>query len=143
MEDLWPDDMDFSVTITPVSILREQASNLGRKTRNVIQARVIREPDVPSKGFCYEFQLVVPALGPYNYSLFSMSYDVTMYPVTIRGDRDVIQEIGEGQNEIVADSEDDFKERLRRILGSRKTRTVIRALMSQVAEDDSEHSETM
>jgi hypothetical protein len=39
-KDLWPDNLVAEIPRTPTHILREQAAALGRKTRNVVQAKV-------------------------------------------------------------------------------------------------------
>ena len=40
MIDLWPKDLRTTTMTTPVTILREQASLLGVKTRNIVRAEV-------------------------------------------------------------------------------------------------------
>jgi hypothetical protein len=47
--DLWPSDLGPSGQKAPVTILREQGALLGRRTNNLVTARVVPEPKVPSR----------------------------------------------------------------------------------------------
>jgi hypothetical protein len=144
MEDLWPSDIGYSAKRAPVVILREQASLLGQKTQNILQAEVEPQSGMSSgiklkhTPFEYSFRVVAKALGNYRYNLFKIFHDIMLYPVEIQGDNDILKEVaGEGVDCILADSEDEFKAILKKILGSEKTREVIAALMSQGAAEDS------
>jgi hypothetical protein len=78
--DLWGEIAPSAVR-TPVSILREQASLLGSKTKNTIEGKV--ESRVPGSLLYHSFNLVVPALDNYTYELFQISHDVNLYPVHV------------------------------------------------------------
>ncbi len=148
MTDLWPSDLATTTTRSPLTVLKEQASLLGLKTRNIVKAGVRRFqaiPPPPSIGylttaksvprpdepFQYAFYLQAPALDNYTYRLFSAAYDVNLYPVRVLVDEDIAAEMVAGSDEHFANSEEDFKQLLSRILGSQKTRKVINALLSQ------------
>src|SRR5258706_9181785 len=77
--DLWGEIAAPEIRI-PVGILREQASLLGPKTQNLVEASVKTDW---SKGdnFVHTFLLVVPALDNYAYCLFRVSHGVSLYPV--------------------------------------------------------------
>jgi len=88
--------------------------------------------------FKYGFLLTCPALSHYRFRLFSIAYDIDIYPVRFHLDSDVAEEIIEethvelGMNgNLQASNEEEFIEILRRIFSSRKTVRVIRALLSQ------------
>ena len=122
---------------TPVTILREQASLLGVKTRNIVKAEV-RSYHAPAASvqaggapipsspnalplFNYSFNLVAPALGNYTYRLFYVAHDINLYPATISLDDDIAQEVDNFGGEVQVSNEEEFKDYLSRILGSQKT----------------------
>ncbi len=143
MIDLWPSEFSTVDQRSPLTILKEQASLLGEKTQNIVIAELEYTP--PAGGwrqnnypFKYGFLLTCPALGNYRFGLFSIAYDIEMYPVSFILDSDVAEEIIEqthlepGMNgELKASNEEEFIEILKRIFSSRKTARVIRALLSQ------------
>ena len=69
--DLWGDIAPSAVR-TPASILREQASLLGAKTKNTIEGQV--ETWTSGSKLYHSFNLVVPALDNYSYELFKISH---------------------------------------------------------------------
>jgi hypothetical protein len=86
-EDLWPADLDLKPMVSPATILRVQASLLGSKTQGLVQAAV--ETKMPPAGVTpitihHTFFLVVPPLGNYRYSLFSVHHTAeAFYPVFV------------------------------------------------------------
>ncbi|MGA7500715.1 MAG: hypothetical protein WBX00_28640 [Isosphaeraceae bacterium] len=143
MIDLWPKELSTVDQRSPLTILKEQASLLGEKTQNIVIA-VLANYDmfgpstVSGYPFKYGFVLTCPALGNYRFRLFSIGYDIYMYPVCFDLDSDVLEEIVEdthvelGKDGIFqASNEEEFIEILKRIFSSRKALQVIRALLSQ------------
>ncbi len=116
-EDLWPPDIAADVPITPVNILKAQASRIGEKTRNIVEGRV--DTNVVRDRLIHSFKLVAPALGNYSYELFRISHDVKVYPVTV-----------EPWDQKVA-SEEEFVEWLRARLASPETHSVVGSLLAQ------------
>jgi hypothetical protein len=143
MIDLWPNELSTVDQRSPLTILKEQASLLGEKTQNIVIAVLEDAPLVGSwlpknYPFKYGFLLTCPALSHYRFRLFSIAYDIDIYPVRFHLDSDVAEEIIEethvelGMNgNLQASNEEEFIEILRRIFSSRKTVRVIRALLSQ------------
>ena len=143
MIDLWPKELSTVDQRSPLTILKEQASLLGEKTQNIVIA-VLANYDmfgpstVSGYPFKYEFVLTCPALGNYRFRLFSIGYDIYMYPVCFDLDSDVAREIIEDTHvepgkdgTFQATNEEEFIEILKRIFSSRKAVQVIRALLSQ------------
>ncbi len=145
MTDLWPDDLKTIINVkAPVNILREQASLLGSKTQNIVKAKVrqidpgtARDETFTSwpigKGhqkFHYVFNLVAPMLENYEYRLFMISHDVTLYPVYIIADDDILKELSVDKA-ISVNSEDELLEVLRKIFRAEKTKKIIDALVVQ------------
>ena len=132
MRDLWPDDVAAETVTAPVTILAEQGEVLGSKTQNLVKGEVRRIAGTDMHSFSYRLLLVAPALGFYGYELMRISHGVDLYPVTIAADDDVLRELtGAGQEELVANTQDEFVEILAAIFRTRKTRQVIRALLAQ------------
>jgi hypothetical protein len=133
MTDLWPKDMGYAGELkAPITILREQASLLGRKTRNLVEAEV-RQRGGHEQQFAYEFNIVAPTLGPYRYLLFWIRHGIDLYPVQIMIDGDMARQISGGSPKLGAQSEEEFLGHLERILNAGKTRRVIQALLAQVS----------
>jgi hypothetical protein len=142
--DLWPDEIKVEKLMPPVTILRQQASLLGKKTKNIVQGEV---EDVRSglneNLFIYTFYIVVPALNNYRYRLFNISYELSLYPLQMYVENDIRKEIppdfiktkkddAVGPLEFVyADSEEDFLKILKAIFNSTKVVRIISVLLSQ------------
>jgi hypothetical protein len=161
MTDLWPPNLATTTGRSPLTVLKEQASLLGLKTKNIVKAGVRRFPATPpspstrfvtpampallhDEPFQYAFFLEAPALDNYAYRLFSAAYNVNLYPVRFSIDQDIASELQAGGDDLIAASEEEFTRLLRLILGSQKTRNVINALLSQstdLAPDDNSPSE--
>ena len=116
--DFWGDIAPATVR-TPVAILREQASLLGTKTENLIEAAV--ETGISQGRFQYRFNLVVPALDNYTYQLFRIEHGIDLYPLRVF-DKEIL-----GLN-----TEDDFVDWLRNRLSSDDTKKIIGNLLAQV-----------
>jgi len=138
--DLWPVMTATTTTQnTPVSILRDQAALLEKKTDGLVIADVKRRNvEVPEiiyavtkagvkeenaqNVFAYSFYLIAPALEKYRYLLFWMLHPIEMYPLLIRDSP---------EGEFKVESENEFLQVLRRIFGSEKTQRVIQAMIAQ------------
>ena len=125
--DLWPDDIAVTDMLTPLSILKEQASNLGGRTKNLVQGelvqRITRREDEPLDSFIFSFYLKAPALQNYKYQLFWVTYPISFYPLTIHS--------GGSDSDITVNSQDELVNELRNIFSQEKTKTVIHALIAQ------------
>ena len=146
LEDLWPGKLEPVKTRPPVAILREQASLLGAKTKNIIEGRVESYSDVfdESTDMKYSFFVVASTLN-YSYRLFTITHDIRMYPLTIKMDTETYEEVnpkkpggmGVGEmmrrqrNEVQANNEENLTEILKKIFASRKTIQIIGAMLAQ------------
>jgi hypothetical protein len=143
MDDLWPKDIKGESGLkAPVAILREQGALLGERTKNIVIGEV-RPVNLPTglnlrltHPFSYDFCIKGTALG-YSYSLFFISYPITLYPVFfIIDDDDLNKELGfeHGRTSlkaIKAINEEKFKDYLKRIFNSEKSRRIISAILAQ------------
>ena len=140
--DLWPDKIKVEKIITPFIILRQQATLLGKKTKNIIQGKVydLRLDSDLRSGFHYTFLIVVPALSDYQYKILDIIYGMSIYPVIINIEEDIWKDIpprfyDQGARtttrQIIAKSEDEFIEILRAIFNSTKVMRIISVLLSQ------------
>lgn len=120
--DLWPEDIATNVSeLTPVAILKQQASLLGDKTKNLVEAQVETRAVDFQRFLEHSFYIVAPALDHYRYLLFRVTHPGTLYPVEI-----VSQDHKES-----AGSETEFIEKIRGILSSEKTRKLVQSLIAQ------------
>ena len=137
LQNLWPAFGD--TLVTPASILKAQAANLGERTKNIVTAKVDTAPiefkglpqfPFKDKGFKHNFIIVAPALGNYTYRLFSAYNDFELYPVCIslRGNFEDPLETG---GFIRSDDQDQFLQNLKNIFEDPKTIKIIQTLLSQ------------
>lgn len=157
MLDLWPKEIEYTQIKAPVTILREQASLLGSKTKNIVMAEVGKavtssqiasenmvsiienafgrdtlKPRNSKERFAYIFYLVAPALGNYQYELFTIINDIRLYPVLIILEDDILTEIAPDKDKnLLANSEDEFLEILGKIFQSQKTKRIIQSILAQ------------
>jgi hypothetical protein len=161
MIDLWPEQLEDTEIRSPVSILREQATLLGSKTNNLVQADV-EIGNTATGNFLYHFFIVAPTLNNYHYRLFSVEHDIALYPSLIYVGEELGQELGAQPKSQLAvekaadrlqsmvwansilpratvdyylsvNSEDEFVNTLKLILNSNVTKQVISALLSQIS----------
>jgi hypothetical protein len=116
--DLWGEIAPSAVR-TPVSILREQASLLGAKTKHIIVGQI--DTRTSGKTFHHAFNLIVPALDNYSYELFEISHGVGFYPVRV----ELKSSYGELKNE------EEFLEWLGQKLSSAETKRLLGNLLAQ------------
>ena len=88
--DLWPKDFG-PVERTPVAIMKEQASLLGKHTGNLVLGEIRLRPQslgdemkAPGNNSVVEFRLIAPALDNYAYVLFSLGHRLeAQYPLRV------------------------------------------------------------
>ena len=145
VDDLWPEKLESAKIRPPVAILKEQASLLGKKTKNVVEGRVASISDIGSDNIEYAFFLAAPALGDYRYRLFTMNHDIRMYPLIITIEHETYQEVNpekpeqesvqamlwRTRNQVKADNEAEFLALLKKIFAATKTRQIIAAILAQ------------
>jgi hypothetical protein len=128
-ENLWPDFASKTLR-APVAIVKEQAFLLGKKTQNLIVARVDLKSRNAPPNLYFEFQLVAPFLGGYTLLVFTFQYSLlNFYPVQMTtGFLHGGQENLKGCN---ATNEEELVSVLRDIFNDPKTIAVIQALIAQ------------
>jgi hypothetical protein len=124
VDDLWPDDILFLEQRAPVTILKDQAFALGKRTQNIVIADVRSHQDVMgTRKFEHSFVIRAPSLN-YEYQLFSVTHDIELYPVQL-----FFEDFKEGR--AFAGSEREFLRLLQEVLSSDKTRKVVAAIYAQ------------
>jgi hypothetical protein len=140
IDDLWPADI-ASVTeeMPPITILKQQASLLGRKTKNIVEAKVETTSTDIEGVLRHTLYLVAPALNFYRYPLIDVEHKVTsMYPAKVRvrwlekprKEPSTLDDIWDLQN-APADNEGEFKNKLKSIFADEETKRVIGVLLAQ------------
>ena len=134
VEDLWPDFPTEKET-SPVDILHEQAAVLTKKTKNRVEGRV--KTLAVGDRIESDFLLLVPALGHYQFRLFTLSHGAISYPAKIRG-------FGTKENPSLFDDDDIKDEKslrniLRCIFGDENTKRVITSLMAHSRAPEERH----
>ncbi len=157
MESLWPDNLTGNVERAPVHLLKEQAALLGEQTGNFVTGDVKRmSPEDDEFGFAFRIR---SNILQYEYELFKVWHGVSLYPLEIypdseimeqvKRDADIVLERGEDKQKQVIDSdtvvseydafsrpklvvysEEAFKKALRLIFSSDKTRSIIKGIKS-------------
>lgn len=121
-ENLWPEDFGMISSVPPVTILRQQAAMLGRRTQNILTADV-RTGENFEDELVHRFYLVAPALGDYRYQLFLVRHPaVSIYPATVW--------FSNSEKEETPD-ETSLRDVLKRIFASDETRRIVQSLIAQ------------
>jgi hypothetical protein len=131
-EDLWP-DLNLAAIVTPLSILREQAGLLGKRTRGVLKGEV--ETSNSGGRISHSLSIVVPTLGGYKYTLFSIHHFATGYPVYVDMEPGTFAGIPIEKptfDKEIAD-EDQFRDWLRDTFHSDKVKRIIENLYAQAS----------
>lgn len=122
--DLWPTDIGKQRIKTPAAILRQQASLLGKRTNNLVEAKV--ETRALGTQFFHDFVIEAPPLGNYKYKLFTLSHSVELYPIEI---------VSAPSGHVSLDeirSERDLLEWLKAILNLDETKRIVNGLLSEI-----------
>ena len=146
MRDLWPDDIAYVKTKAPVAILREQASLLGQKTQNLVEAKVETQDSIQPEIFAYNFYIVAPALGYYRFLLFTIAHSIELYPLEMRIDEKIFWDVFSDasvfsivdEEKLKIGSEDEFLQVLKKIFDAGKTRRIISVLLAQASSDSTQ-----
>jgi hypothetical protein len=121
VQDFWPPNIGETTLVTPASILKEEASYLGPKTKQLVKAEV--RSSTSGDNFIHHFTIVAPGLNNYSYLLFYVQHPITLYPATL-----VWQGVGH-----VITNQAQLTAKLKDILESAQTRQVVEALLAQVS----------
>jgi hypothetical protein len=140
MENLWATTIRIAENkISPLHILKEQASRLGLMTKNFVKAevRLNKDPSYSTNQtlLVFDFNIVASLLQNYRYRLFSAQIDISEnYPLKIflpsKLNRELIGDKEEAQDSMIQiNSEIELEDWLRRIFGSEFTVNIISALV--------------
>ena len=121
-DNLWPANIADANLVTPVSILKEQATLLAEQTRQLVIGEVTT--DTTGNLFVHHFYVVAPTLS-YRYELFQVSHGISFYPLTLRH---LGQPIAMTKNDNFAT----FKQNLKTIFASESTLNIVHSILSQV-----------
>jgi hypothetical protein len=117
-ESLWPNDLVSTIPDIPLTLIKAQAAHLGRITNNIVSAKVRSGLDGDGD-FWIEFSLVAPALGNYEYKLFSLWHAAELYPIRV------------ASSDINLEDESRLRDFLRDVFASQTTVRVVQALVAQ------------
>lgn len=148
IRDLWPDDVSAPDVLSPLTILKYQASQLRQRTKGLLEAEVhLDEQSAP--WIRASFEIIAPFLDRYRLELFRISHNPeTPYPVFVyaNGLAYKAQNAGFGwaqvgqdpddysppdEDEAVASSQEEFLELLSLVLNSRNTKSVLQSLLAR------------
>jgi hypothetical protein len=130
MPDLWPDEIATEGIIPPLTILREQAQHLKKKTKGLIEGVVNthKTSDKDKTIFAHGFYLSVPALDNYSYLLIIVNHDVGLYPVDV-----VFQPVVNG---VKCEHPEAFMNALKLFFSHEATLKILSSLLAQAQETE-------
>ena len=117
--DYWPANIADSNLTTPVTILKEQATLLGEKTRQLVEGEVVTQ--TTGTLLFHYFYVAAPTLN-YRFELFNISHGVNFYPLVLRY----------LNNTTSLGSEEEFKAKLKEIFAAPHTLNVVHSILAQV-----------
>ncbi|MEW6207136.1 MAG: hypothetical protein AB1631_02135, partial [Acidobacteriota bacterium] len=127
IDDLWPADIArVTDKLPPITILKQQASLLGQRTKNIVEAEVETTSN-DKGGLRHTLYLVAPALDFYRHPLLEVEHEVTrMYPAMIK-----VTGLNIPKKAYRAINEAFFMKILRSIFAHQETKEVIGNLLVQ------------
>ena len=117
-ESLWPKDLVSTIPAVPLTLIKDQAAHLGRLTNNIVGANVKTRVDEDGD-FWIAFTIVAPALGSYEYKLFSLWHGPDLYPIRVAGTENSLED------------ESSLRDFLRDTFASKTTIKIVQALIAQ------------
>ncbi len=147
--DLWPENINTKIKkIAPVTILRQQASLLGKKTKNIVEGQIETkrvkdiEESSQEKLLEHSFYLVAPALDFYKYLLFRVQHGIMdWYPLKIFVDvidskslKGMMTSDAKHRLRLIRPTiktEEEFVEKLKEIFALEETQKAIESLIAQ------------
>ncbi|MBS5969511.1 MAG: hypothetical protein KIB11_10385 [Clostridium perfringens] len=150
MAEYWGDYQVKEIEL-PNSILKEAASELETITKKYVYADIQElKPElinewgerIDSQKFNFGFFIKSKYMDNYSFKVFSIHHDIVFYPLNIKLDPLIEEEIEfdiqpyrffsaeTSENVIVADSEEDFSKLIKMILSSSKIREIVNILYS-------------
>jgi hypothetical protein len=130
-DDLWPDEIaETEGEIPPITILKQQASLLGRRTKNLVEAEVETGTSDFQRYLRHTLFLVAPALNFYRHPLLEVEHDATkMYPATIKARRS--RNGSSEQHRIRVKNSNEFKKALKEVFADDETKKTIGSFLAQ------------
>jgi len=125
-KNLWGDIEELPEQVSPLQILAEQASALGRATRGVLHGDVIRRTSRDGTEIEATLYVVAPMLDDYRYSVCHATYDPSAsYPVRLKPTAE--------KNPVVTRCGDDveFSDSLAKILQSPTVKNAVASLIRE------------
>ena len=120
LNNFWP-NIGVENIVTPVTLLRIAASQLGEKTQQLITADIVTT--ISLRKFDHEFAIVVPSLDHYRYSPFRIRHAIdSFYPI------EAFLSGGTAQ----LSTEADFRAWLVRVLAGPDTTKLINTILTQI-----------
>jgi len=124
-ESFWGDLENVQIEPTPLIHLKEQASQLGKKTGGIIRGKVTRKT-TPYQGLTYCLNIVAPFLNNYEVSILEVRYRLDAYPLKL-------EDMAKGKV-YECSCEEEFLKDLKEILSSDQVRRIIISLLSNSAD---------
>ncbi|HUR54352.1 MAG TPA: hypothetical protein VMZ71_09485, partial [Gemmataceae bacterium] len=136
--DLWPSDLVGEATLTPVAILRRQGEALGGRTSNFVYGEVESRPVASGAGFEHTLVLIAPFLR-FRFPLVNVSHGIALYPVQV-AETDLTKPTAPGSRywSESASTEAELRAVLQKFFEQERVKTVIRSLILQSNEPDSQ-----
>lgn len=139
--DLWPESIRAD-QLSPLAILRLQATKLSQKTGGLLSAEVVSGREsvsdedltiAPSGAEAvHRFEVIAPRLDGYRYQMFVCRHDSELvYPAYIEDDD--AHELRQGES-IRAATQDEFVALVRKVFASKKHVGAISSMLAKIAE---------
>lgn len=130
-ESYWPTDFGVAMEVTPLTILKEQATFLGQRTRNLIEGRVQTKVEDKME-LRHALYLIVPTLSNYRFFLLSVHQKPGINPIRIFD--------ATSDREMIARDFDEFTGTLEEILSSDRVKRIVGNLLTYATTSELEPS---
>lgn len=117
---LWPVDFGEPALLTPLAILRQQATALGAVTNNIVVGRVATRSQ--GEGFVHHFSLYCSPLA-YEANFLLVRHGIDLYPANVQ--------IFNDANGRTANDPDQLRAILKEMFANERTKKIIASLLAQ------------
>ncbi|MDO8417958.1 MAG: hypothetical protein Q7S87_17285 [Agitococcus sp.] len=145
MTSLWPSDFEEDTTPAPKDFLQEQGQELFKITKGKVYADAIvfvksnsnllsLASPIYTKSFSYDY-CIIGKLLDYKFKVFSFGHSILIYPMIIKLDEGIFNEINAGEiytvenNHLIIESNDIFNDFVSKVFNSDKVKNVVQSII--------------
>jgi len=121
IESIFDDVIEETTATPPITVLREVAQVLEKKTQGLLTGEV--EQYIQGGRVKLHFKINAPSLNNYSYEVVRAKHPLCFYPLTIEK---------MSSDDIEVQNQEEFEKELKKVFSSKKVKDVINGLLAQI-----------